>query len=131
MESNAYNMVHVAVCEYMSRKDRIHKREVRSNEKIPNKVMADMIRKSLPTILNVKWDDIQGKCREAWIIVPRQMYCYFMSKYGNVTAKNIGKELDRDHTTILSAIKRVSDMLHCEDDVYTDAHSKVLKFINP
>ena len=57
-------------------------------------------------------DDVKGKCRDTDIIIARHVYCALAwTVFPNYSVVTIGKLINKDHATVLFALKRVaSDM---------------------
>lgn len=54
-----------------------------------------------------------GKGRQRKLVLARNMCMYIMKKYFNMTLKEVGKAFNRDHTTVIHAIK----MFHQDREV--------------
>ena len=56
--------------------------------------------------LGVDWDRLRGRSRDQDIVEARQLFCYLLSRAGYTVAA-IARLLERNHSTILHAIRRV------------------------
>jgi chromosomal replication initiation ATPase DnaA len=65
--------------------------------------------------LDVTWDQIKGSRGLQPIAEARFCYCFLRRKYFNHGVTVIGKDINRDHTTILHAINTVKDRIECND----------------
>jgi len=92
-----------------------------------NTALADMIPKrntvDSHTIINavsesfgVTTDKLFGRDRSRSIALPRQIAMYLMREEANFSLPQIGQEMGgRDHTTVMYACEKVSDMLERDD----------------
>ena len=64
---------------------------------------------------NVSLVDMKGKSRSKTVNVPRQIAIYVSYKYGKYTQSEIGKYLDKDHTTIGYTIGKVESTLDVDE----------------
>ena len=60
---------------------------------------------------NVSVKELQSKSRKKVITTPRQIAMYLARKYTEESLVDIGKIFNRDHSTVLHAIKVVSHKL--------------------
>ena len=61
----------------------------------------------------VSADDLKGKSRQKQIVEPRQIAMYLLREEAHLSTPEIGRLLNRDHTTVLHGVKQVvSDMAH-------------------
>ncbi len=64
----------------------------------------------------VTLDQMVGRDRSRDIALPRQVAMYLLREVGNVSLPQIGEALGgRDHTTVMYACEKVSDMLESDD----------------
>ena len=52
-------------------------------------------------------DDLKGRSRQKQIVVPRQIAMYLLREDAHLSTPDVGRLLDRDHTTVLHAFKQV------------------------
>ncbi|MBV9582819.1 MAG: chromosomal replication initiator protein DnaA [Chloroflexi bacterium] len=55
----------------------------------------------------VNADDLKGKSRHKQIVEPRQMAMFLLREDAHLSSPDIGRLLNRDHTTVLHALKQV------------------------
>jgi chromosomal replication initiator protein len=55
----------------------------------------------------VNADELKGRSRQKQIVVPRQIAMYLLREDAHLSTPEIGRLLDRDHTTVLHALKQV------------------------
>jgi chromosomal replication initiator protein len=56
----------------------------------------------------VKTDDLKGKARNKQIVVPRHIAMYLLREDGHLSTPEVGRLLNRDHTTVLHGMKQVA-----------------------
>lgn len=66
---------------------------------------------------NVSLIDMKGKSRSKNIIIPRQIAIYISYKYGKHTQTDIGKYLNKDHTTIGFTVSKIEPLLEADDNL--------------
>jgi len=54
---------------------------------------------------------LKSKQRTRQLVIPRQVYCYFARYYAKESTTKIGKEINRDHSTVLHSIKEINSKL--------------------
>jgi chromosomal replication initiator protein len=52
-------------------------------------------------------DDLKGKSRHKQIVVPRQIAMFLLREDAHLSTPDIGRLLNRDHTTVLHAVKQI------------------------
>lgn len=57
---------------------------------------------------HIRPEDVTGQCRRRQFAWPRQWVMFEAAQLGNPTTK-IGRELHRDHTTVIYGIRRERD----------------------
>jgi chromosomal replication initiator protein len=55
----------------------------------------------------VKSDDLKGKARNKQIVLPRHIAMYLLREDGHLSTPEVGRLLNRDHTTVLHGVKQV------------------------
>ncbi|BDU67348.1 MAG: chromosomal replication initiator protein DnaA [Candidatus Tyloplasma litorale] len=69
----------------------------------------------------VKVSDILGKSRKAEIALPRHLSIYFSRKILNVSLMDIGRYFSRNHSTIMSSVKKIE-----KESLRNESLSKVI-----
>ena len=69
-------------------------------------------------ISGIAFDQLKGKRRDAEIIIPRHISMYLIKELCHETLKRIGDIFNRDHTSVINAIRHVREMLETEDVRY-------------
>lgn len=72
---------------------------------------ATMICELVSGQFNVTVQELQSKSRKKAITIPRQIAMYLSRKHTDDSLSDIGKTFNRDHSTVLHAIKVVSEKL--------------------
>jgi chromosomal replication initiator protein len=57
----------------------------------------------------IKADDLKGKARHKQIVGPRQVAMYLLREDGHLSTPEVGRLLNRDHTTVLHGMKQVAN----------------------
>jgi hypothetical protein len=78
----------------------------------PRVVEVKAIQKAVAKFYGVKLSDILSNRRTAEVILPRHVAMYLAKEMTNKSLPDLGKRFaDRDHTTILSAIRKIERMI--------------------
>ena len=80
---------------------------VGSTESLSLAMIADLVSRQF----NVKIEDMKSRSREKRLAFPRQVAMYLCRKYTDKTLGVIGKQFNRDHSTVLHSIKAVTDLM--------------------
>jgi chromosomal replication initiator protein len=57
----------------------------------------------------IKADDLKGKARHKQIVGPRQVAMYLLREDGHLSTPEVGRLLNRDHTTVLHGLKQIAN----------------------
>jgi chromosomal replication initiator protein len=57
----------------------------------------------------IKADDLKGKARHKQIVGPRHVAMYLLREDGHLSTPEVGRLLNRDHTTVLHGLKQVAN----------------------
>lgn len=76
--------------------------------------------------LGVPKEKIMGRDRLRPIVVTRQIYAYLARKYFSYGLLEIGKSINKDHTTIIHSIKMVEKMIELNDPIICIPLEKVM-----
>lgn len=55
-------------------------------------------------------DDIRSKCRKARLSNARAVTCYLLTRRMGMTCTQAGREISRDHSTVIYQARKVDDM---------------------
>jgi chromosomal replication initiator protein len=69
----------------------------------PNAILLAVAR-----FYGIKIDDLKGKSRHKQIVAPRHIAMYLLREDGHLSTPEVGRLLNRDHTTVLHGIKQVA-----------------------
>lgn len=97
----------------------VAKEHLKLNEELENQkhVTIETITKTVANYYKIPVGDIRGKAKTKEVALPRQVAMYLVSKMLKPTLKDNGQYFSgRDHSTVLHAIKTISDRIK------TDAH---------
>ena len=64
---------------------------------------------------DIKISDIKSQRRGRNISWTRQVFCYLAREHTDKSLPQIGNFVNRDHTTVMHAIKRVKESRQCEE----------------
>lgn len=90
----------------------------------PREVLEMVAKETFVTV-----EDILSDSRKGEIIVARHILCGVLKKNYNCTYTYIAEMLNRDHTTIISAVKNYLNRKEREDD-FKDKANRILENIN-
>jgi chromosomal replication initiator protein len=91
---------------------------VRSNEK---RITIDEIQKKVAAHYSVKLADMSSSRRSRQISLPRQVAMFLAKKLTRHSLPEIGKNFgDRDHTTVLHAIKKIEELTATDSSLAED-----------
>jgi chromosomal replication initiation ATPase DnaA len=68
--------------------------------------------------------DLKSKARITEIVIPRQVYWYYMKKHG-FSYSEIGRMFKKNHATVMHGVKRVNDLIDAKDS-YAERYLKIL-----
>ena len=66
---------------------------------------------------SLKPEDLKGNNRSKNTAMARQISMYLMRQLTNLSLNDIGKELGRNHTTALSSIRKIEDLMRSDPDI--------------
>ena len=76
----------------------------------PGSVSAQLISELVSSQFNISLADMQSKSRKKKIAFPRQVAMYLSRKHTEETLVDIGRVFNRDHATVMHAIKVISGL---------------------
>ena len=74
----------------------------------------DQIQEVVCNYYDVKPSETRGKSRQRRVTLARQMAMYLARKHLNTSLPEIGRHFERDHTTVLSSVRKIAG-LHATD----------------
>jgi hypothetical protein len=81
----------------------------------PTLVTQEIILDSIEEVLNLNYQQIASTTRSNLYVTARIFYCYLMRKHLNWSLKEIGKSINRDHTTVMHSLRSYQDYLLNEE----------------
>lgn len=86
---------------------------------LERRVTIEEIQHKVADKYNIRTADILSKRRERPIARPRQIAMYLAKNLTTASLPEIGRKFDRDHTTVIHAVKTVEDMM-AQDSLFAD-----------
>ena len=74
------------------------------------------IQRIVAAYFNISVDNILSTRRSAELMVPRQIAIYLSSQTTRLSLVQIGRQFERDHTTVIHAIHRVKDRISVDEE---------------
>jgi hypothetical protein len=78
---------------------------------VPRKLTLSIIEKAICRYYKVPKNAIRGTRKQTWIVVPRQVMFYLACTHTGLSLTRIGHLYKRDHTTILHAKRKISELV--------------------
>lgn len=88
----------------------------------------DFIFEAIEMVTEHTKEEMRGRYRGRTLVQARQMYCHFASTLLGWSLTDIGKAINRDHTTVIHS-KDVFNDLYQTDDNFKDDADRVLQEI--
>lgn len=76
---------------------------------------------------NISIDDIKSKSRKGPIVIPRLLTMHILRYNTLLTLDEIGIIFNRDHTTVINAVKSTNNMLQTDYDFKEEYQKLVMK----
>lgn len=76
---------------------------------------------------NITVDQIKSKTRKGPIVIPRLLTMHILKSNTLLTLKEIGIAFNRDHTTVISAIRSTNNMLETDCNIKEEYQKLVMK----
>jgi len=95
-------------------------------ENLNREISIEEFKKMIEREFDVKFTSIEGRSRINKIVVARHTYIWFSRKHFRKTFPSIAAELNRDHSSIMQAVKAVDNMIETKDPLYY-SHINFLK----
>lgn len=76
---------------------------------------------------NITMDDIKSKSRKSVFAIPRLLTMHILRSNTLLTLDEIGIAFNRDHTTVINAIKSTSNMLETDCNIKEEYQKLVMK----
>jgi len=96
--------------------------------------MSLQLTKILTTVSNfyeIPADLIKSKTRKDEVVHARQVYMYLSKKYTNLSLSQISMVCNRDHSTVIHAIKVIKDQIYIDKEIMAEIEEIEQNLINP
>ncbi len=91
---------------------------------LPRNLTTELIAEMISREFNVSYKDLQSRSRKKIISFPRQVAMYLGRKHTEESLDLIGKTFNRNHATVIHAVKVVSDL--CRQDTSVRRQVEIL-----
>jgi chromosomal replication initiation ATPase DnaA len=78
-------------------------------------------------VMDTTPEKIIGKERFRKTVVARQIYCYISRRFLNYNLGEIGKSINKDHTTVIHSTRFVTNMLEMDDPIISIPYGKIME----
>lgn len=83
------------------------------------------LKRAICDAMKVRWIDVLSRKRGDEITGARQLYCYFRMQYYDGKCEHVGKEIFRDHTTVLKSVLVIDGFIDVQDELIAPAVKKI------
>lgn len=83
---------------------------------IKSTTTAESILKKVAKNYNISTDEMKSQKRKKDVLMPRQISMYLIKTNLMITFDSIGKIFDRDHTTVMNAIKKIEQQIEDNEE---------------
>lgn len=91
-----------------------------SKQERSKQITFSHIQKTVAKYYNIHQEDLKSKKRNRYITFPRQIAMYLTRKLMDTSLPKIGEEFGgRDHTTVLYAIEKISELMKIDYEIQT------------
>lgn len=98
----------------------INNEEDRVRNRVKIRCLNDLIN-YISTQYKVSIHNLRSDGRTRELVVPRQMYCYIAKKlYPTKILNTIGKEINRDHSSVLHSVKTIKQDMKTDPSLRND-----------
>ncbi len=84
------------------------------------KVTVDEIQSKVAEYFKIRIADLRSERRERSVARPRQIAMYLAKKLTVRSLPDIGRKFDRDHTTVMHAVKKVEELMQTDSTLSED-----------
>ena len=91
---------------------------------------ADLIIKETARFFNTDGDTLRGPARSKSVAEARHVAMYLVRKMTNLSLPDTGREFDRDHTTVISAVKKIETAIADPKNPMNDVLRDVMENVN-
>ena len=93
-------------------------------------ITPDLIIKIITDYYGVTMEDLRSKRKSRDISIPRQVSMYLLRQYTDMTFDDIGDYLDKDHSTVMSGVRKIEKMIG-QDPTTANTIDALSKRISP
>ncbi len=79
----------------------------------PQEISVSQIKKMICSHFQLSEKELLSRSRKKVIAIPRQIGMYLARKHTEHSLESIGREFDRDHATVLYAVRKIKKELNC------------------
>ena len=100
----------------------------------PTHITCDMIRRLVCSHYDVRLIDMMSERRTKGVVFPRQVAQYLCTRMTTLSLPQIGRQFDRDHSTILSTRRKISTMRERDqkfDDELSQLEAQLWAMVQP
>lgn len=83
-----------------------------------NGVSPGFIIQSVCRICGVTWSSLVSATKKREAVIPRQIAAWLLNKYGGFGPSEIGRHLQKQHTSVLRLIESASNMIDTDDELF-------------
>lgn len=87
------------------------------NDNQPLPITIDKVLSQVSRTYNISVDDIRSKKQKQDVVRARQTTFYILQQITDMTLEAIGKEFNKDHTTVLHSVNKISEQMANNADV--------------
>lgn len=100
------------------------------SKKIELKLSFDDVVEFVCNVTGERERDVMKKNRKKELVTARHLIIYYSFNYCSISKTEISRRLNQDHTTILSAIKKVDNFLESGDRIMCNYVNEINNIIN-
>lgn len=93
-------------------------------------VDEEMIREMICDHYGIKFHEIRCQSRTRRIVNARMCYSYLLRKYLNMSFADIGRLIDRDHTSVIHQVNTITDYLSINDESIANTLNPIINYLN-
>ncbi len=89
-------------------------------------ISVENIQKTVANYYHIKVSDLKSKSRKATLAKQRQIAMAIAKQLTNLSYPDIGEAFERDHTTVIHAIKKVEEMKNADPQIREDMTNLIM-----
>lgn len=96
-----------------------------AKEPCQDAIISD-IKRIVVEVTGFKWFRLKGENRNRHVVAARMLLCFFVKeRFPRMPLVQIGKMINRDHTTVMHAIDTVMEKLAVEDPIFLNYYNRI------